>query len=108
MIRQSGPGRWAQDPPLRQRKPEGAANRRAEVGCVAQSRVLGCTIAATRMLTVHVAVTLFRVRTCGAGASVALSGIASLGYMAAVNVLMDSPFTLPLTALAALSHARGK
>jgi hypothetical protein len=76
--------------------------------------VLGGFIAATGILTGYVAVTAFRVRTRGAGALVALAGIASLGSMALVNVLIDSAFKLPLIALAALwasavvLHARGK
>jgi hypothetical protein len=76
--------------------------------------VLGGFIAGTGILTVYVSVTAFRFRTPGAGALVALAGIASLGSMAVVNVLIDSAFTLPLVALAALwasavvLHGRGK
>lgn len=64
--------------------------------------VLGGYITATGILTVYLASTAFRARARGAGIAVALAGVASIGSMAAVNVLIDSDFKVPLVAVAAL------
>lgn len=64
--------------------------------------VLGGYIAATGILTAYLAGTAFRVRARGATLTVAAAGIASIGSMAVVNVLIDSDFKVPLIALAAL------
>lgn len=64
--------------------------------------VLGGYIAATGILTVHLAMSPFRNRTRGAGVAAALAGAASIGLMAAVNVIIDSDFKWPLIGVALL------
>ena len=64
--------------------------------------VLGGYITATGLLTVYLAVTAFRARARGAGVVVAVVGVASIGLMAVVNVLIDSAFKVPLVAVAGL------
>jgi hypothetical protein len=64
--------------------------------------VLGGYIAATGILTAYLAATAFRARARGAALTLTLAGIASIGSMAGVNVLIDSDFKVPLVALAAL------
>lgn len=64
--------------------------------------VLGGYIAATGILTVYLATSPFRNRTRGAGITAALAGIASIGLMAAVNVIIDSDFKWPLIGVATL------
>ena len=54
--------------------------------------VLGGYMIATGLLTVHVAVTTFRVRAKGVAGVVALAGITSIGWMAFVNFIIDSDF----------------
>ena len=54
--------------------------------------VLGGFMAATGVLTVFVAATAFRAGTPGAGAVVLISGLASIGWMAATNFLINSDF----------------
>ena len=76
--------------------------------------VLGGYMIATGLLTVYVAATGFRVGTLGAKVTVAVAGLASIGWMAIANFLIDSDFKWPLLALAlpwvvalALSGATG-
>lgn len=72
--------------------------------------VLGGFMVATGLLTVHVAITTFRAARPGAMTVVALSGLASIGWMAVTNFAIDSDFkwlllavTLPWAAALALS-----
>lgn len=64
--------------------------------------VLGGYIVATGILTVYLAMSPFRKRMRGAGLAAALAGIASIGLMATVNVVIDSDFKWPLIGVAAL------
>lgn len=64
--------------------------------------VLGGYIAATGILTVYLATSPFRNRTRGAGMAAALAGVASIGLMATVNVIINSDFKWPLIGVAAL------
>lgn len=64
--------------------------------------VLGGYIGATGILTVYLAATAMRHRARGAGAAVATAGVASVGSMAVVNVLIGSAFKVPLVTVAAL------
>lgn len=64
--------------------------------------VLGGYIVATGILTVYLATSPFRNRARGAGMAAALAGAASIGLMAAVNVIIDSDFKWPLIGVAAL------
>ena len=54
--------------------------------------VLGGFMAATGVLTVYLAATGFRAGTPGARAVVLISGLASIGWMAATNFLINSDF----------------
>ena len=54
--------------------------------------VLGGYIFATGLLTIYVALTSFRVRLRGAAVVVAISGLTSIGLMAAVNLMIASDF----------------
>jgi hypothetical protein len=54
--------------------------------------VMGGYMFATGLLTFYVALTSFRVRVCGAAGVVAISGLASIGLMAAVNWMIASDF----------------
>lgn len=54
--------------------------------------VLGGYMFATGLLTVYVAVTSFRTGGLGAMAVVSVSGLASIGWMATTNFLIDSDF----------------
>jgi hypothetical protein len=62
--------------------------------------VLGGYMVATGLLTVYVAATGFRAGRPGATAIVAVSGLASIGWMAIANFLIDSDFKWLLIALA--------
>lgn len=64
--------------------------------------VLGGYITATSLLTIYFAKTSFRYRSRGAGTIATLTGVASVGIMAAVNIIIHSDFELPLVGLAAL------
>lgn len=64
--------------------------------------VLGGYIAATGILTLYIAATSFRTRVRGAGVAVALGGVASIGSMAMVNILIDSDYKWPLVGVSAL------
>jgi len=64
--------------------------------------VLGGYIVATGILTIYLAVSPFRKRMRGAGIAAALAGVASIGLMATVNVVIDSDFKWPLIGVAAL------
>ena len=54
--------------------------------------VMGGYMFATGLLTIYVALTSFRVRVRGAPVVVAISGLTSIGLMAAVNLLIASDF----------------
>ena len=54
--------------------------------------VLGGFLFATGLLTVYVAATSFRTERSGAMAIVAVSGLASIGWMAIANFIIDSDF----------------
>ena len=54
--------------------------------------VLGGYMFATGLLTVYLAVTVFRARARGAVGVVALAGLASAGWMAVVNFIIGSDF----------------
>ena len=76
--------------------------------------VMGGYMAATGMLTLHVAISSFRSRRPGAFPVVALAGLSSIGWMTGVNFLLDSDFkwllaglTLPWVA-ALLLYRTGK
>jgi hypothetical protein len=77
--------------------------------------VLGGYIFATGLLTVYVAVTGFRAGRIGAMAVVSVSGLASIGWMAITNFLINSDFkwlllvfTLPWSIALALSGVSEK
>ena len=67
--------------------------------------VMGGYIAATGVLVVYVANTGLRSGGGGALAVLTVAWAVSMGWMAVVNVLIDSDFKLPLVALAAVSGA---
>jgi hypothetical protein len=76
--------------------------------------VLGGYMIATGLLTVYVATTGFRDGTLGAKATVAVAGLASIGWMAITNFPIDSDFkwlllafALPWVVALALSGATG-
>ena len=54
--------------------------------------VMGGYMFAAGLLTIYVALTSFRVRVRGAAGVVAISGLTSIGLMAAVNLLIASDF----------------
>ena len=54
--------------------------------------VMGGYMFTTGLLTVYVALTVFRARERGVVLVVALAGLTSIGWMAAVNFLIDSDF----------------
>jgi hypothetical protein len=54
--------------------------------------VMGGYMFATGLLTFYVALTSFRVRVRGAAGLVAISGLTSIGLMAAVNLMIASDF----------------
>ncbi len=54
--------------------------------------VMGGYMFATGLLTFYVALTSFRVRVRGAAGVVAISGLSSIGLMAAVNLMIASDF----------------
>lgn len=61
--------------------------------------VMGGYMAATGMLTLHVAFYSFRARRLGAFPVVALAGLSSIGWMATVNFLLDSDYKWLLAGL---------
>jgi len=61
--------------------------------------VLGGHMAATGMLTAHVAASSFRARRPGTFPVVALAGLSSIGWMATVNFLLDSDYKWLLAGL---------
>jgi len=64
--------------------------------------VLGGYIFTTGLLTVYVAVTAFRARTRRPLGVLALAGLASIGWMVAVNILLASDYTWLLAGIALL------
>ncbi len=64
--------------------------------------VMGGFMLSSGILTVHVARTTFRRRESGAAGIVALTGAASIGWMAVVNFMINSEFKGPILAFAVL------
>jgi hypothetical protein len=64
--------------------------------------VMGGYILAVGLLTLYMALSSFRSRTKGVSGTVALAGLASIGWMAAVNFIIDSDYKWLLLAFAAL------
>jgi hypothetical protein len=64
--------------------------------------VMGGYILAVGLLTLYVALTSFRSRTKGVSGTVTLAGLASIGWMAAVNFMIDSDYKWLLLAFAML------
>jgi len=64
--------------------------------------VMGGYMFATGLLTLYVALTVFRARASGVVLVVALAGLTSIGWMAAVNFLIDSEFKWLILAVALL------
>lgn len=64
--------------------------------------VTGGYMVSTGLLTLYVALTTFRARARGAVGTVALTGLTSIGWMAAVNFALDSDFKWALLAVALL------
>lgn len=65
-------------------------------------RVMGGYVLATGVLTVTLAATAFRARQKGAAIGALIGGAASIGWMAAVNFMIDSDFKWVLLAMALL------
>ena len=65
-------------------------------------RVLGGYVLATGVLTVTLAATSFHAHHWGAGIGALIAGAASIGWMAAVNFMIDSDFKWTLLAMALL------
>jgi hypothetical protein len=65
-------------------------------------RVMGGFIAATGALTITLAATSFRTHQRAAEAATFVSGLASIGWMTAINFMIDSDFKWALFAIAAL------
>jgi hypothetical protein len=63
-------------------------------------RVMGGYVLATGILTVTLAATAFRDHQWGAGLGALIGGAASIGWMAAVNFMIDSDFKWTLLAMA--------
>ncbi|MDQ5810677.1 MAG: hypothetical protein M3358_07990 [Actinomycetota bacterium] len=64
--------------------------------------VVGGYILTVGLLTFYVALTSFRSRTKGVSGAVTLAGLTSIGWMAAVNFIIDSDYKWLLLAFAAL------
>jgi hypothetical protein len=64
--------------------------------------VLGGYIVATGILTIYLAMSPFRKRMRGAALAATLAGIASIGLMATVNIVIDSDFKWPILGVATL------
>lgn len=65
-------------------------------------RVMGGYVLATGVLAVTLAVTAFRAHQKGAAIGVLIGGAASIGWMAAINFLIDSDFKWVLLGMALL------
>ena len=65
-------------------------------------RVMGGHVLATGVLVITLAVTAFRTRQKGAAIGVLIGGAASIGWMTAVNFLIDSDFKWVLLGMALL------
>ncbi|MDF2701580.1 MAG: hypothetical protein K0S10_524 [Rubrobacteraceae bacterium] len=64
--------------------------------------VMGGYILTVGILTLYVALTSFRSRTKGVSGTVTLAGLASIGWMAAVNFIIDSDYKWLLLAFTVL------
>ncbi len=65
-------------------------------------KVMGGFIVASGLLTAYVANTALRARASSGPLVIVLSGLASIGWMAVVNLAIDSDFKWPLVAVALL------
>jgi hypothetical protein len=65
-------------------------------------RVLGGFALATGILTITLALTSFRARQLGAVVGASVAGVASIGLMAIINVIIDSDYKWLLLAIAAV------
>ena len=65
-------------------------------------RVMGGYVLATGVLTVTLAATAFRAHQQGAAIGALVGGVASIGWMAAVNFMIDSDFKWVLLGMALL------
>ena len=65
-------------------------------------RVMGGYVLATGVLTITLAATSFRAHAWGAATGALIGGIASIGWMAAVNFMIDSDFKWALLGIALL------
>ena len=65
-------------------------------------RVMGGYVLATGVLTITLAATSFRAHQQGAAIGVLIGGVASIGWMAAVNFMIDSDFKWVLLGMALL------
>ena len=75
---------------------------RLELWLVQVFRVMGGYVLATGVLTVTLAATAYRAHQRGAAFGVLFGGAASIGWMAAVNFMIDSDFKWVLLAMALL------
>ncbi len=64
--------------------------------------VMGGYIFTTGLLTLYVAITTFRMHTKGAGWIVAVAGLTSIGWMAAINFIIGSDFKVVLLGFSGL------
>lgn len=64
--------------------------------------VMGGYIFTTGLLTLYVAITTFRTHTSGAGWIVAVAGLTSIGWMAAINFIIGSDFKVVLLGFSGL------
>lgn len=64
--------------------------------------VMGGYILSVGLLTLYIALTAFRSRTKGVSSTVTLAGLASIGWMATVNLIIDSDYKWLLLAFAVL------
>jgi len=64
--------------------------------------IMGGYILTSGLLTLYVALTSFRTRAKGVSGIVALTGLASVGWMSVVNLVIDSDFKWLLLAFAVL------
>ena len=65
-------------------------------------RVMGGYVLATGVLTITLAATSYRAHNWGAATGALIGGIASIGWMAAVNFMIDSDFRWALLGIALL------
>ena len=83
----------------------GAVRPRLEAWLTHVFQVMGGYVLATGVLTVTLAATSFRTHHWGAGIGALIAGAAPIGWMAAVNFIIDSDFKWSLLAMALLRAA---